>query len=324
MGQLTQPKYTASVAVIEEIETGKRLTLAARCLVGRAEHCSLTTKHPLTSAEHAVLEWRHERWTLRDLGSSNGTQLNGSLVPSGKRTPLTRGAIIEFGSKSASFRMVDLASPAARAVLTEGGEGTVIEECGLLALPSAEAPEACIYRDDEGSWWVEYDGPARHGVDQELLVVPSGSWRLQLPAAAGITALPTTRHLDEQPTLLDEAKLVFTVSRDEEHVQLHVVDHERDYDLGTRAHHYMLLTLARARLQDAEDEEDDSEQGWQYADELARAIGTDLTQLNLHVFRARQQLAKAGVLNAGKVIERRAGSRQLRLGPSTVVIQKPQ
>ena len=122
-----------------------------------------------------------------------------------------------------------------------------------------------------------------------------------------------------RPTL-ETLTLCFAVSRDEEHVELFLIDGERRFELGSRAHHYLLLTLARARLHDADSEENEAERGWLYADDLARDLALDLTQLNLHVYRARQQLARAGILNAGRLVERRAGSRQLRLGPDKLQI----
>jgi hypothetical protein len=45
--------------------------------VGRTKASQLMIKDPSISEKHAVFAWRNGRWELRDLGSSNGTTLNG-------------------------------------------------------------------------------------------------------------------------------------------------------------------------------------------------------------------------------------------------------
>lgn len=49
----------------------------------------------------------------------------------------------------------------------------------------------------------------------------------------------------------------------------------------------------------------------------------DLHHLNVNVFRARQQLAGAGMIDAGSLVERRSTTREIRLGTTAVEVQKP-
>jgi hypothetical protein len=51
-----------------------------------------------------------------------------------------------------------------------------------------------------------------------------------------------------------------------------------------------------------------------YIDELVDELEIDLTLQNIWIHRARQQLAETGLPGAGTIIERRAGTRQLRIG----------
>ena len=44
--------------------------------------------------------------------------------------------------------------------------------------------------------------------------------------------------------------LEFNVSQDEEETQLSLRVDDQEMDLGTRSHHYLLLLLARTRIQD--------------------------------------------------------------------------
>jgi hypothetical protein len=121
------------------------------------------------------------------------------------------------------------------------------------------------------------------------------------------------------------------VSRDEEYIALAAHEGDRVLDLGERAHHAVLLALARARLADqapAQGESPsspaevlpESAHGWMYQDELGRMLQLDETQINLLIFRCRRQLAAAGVVGAAGIVERRRATRQLRLGVARIEI----
>ena len=47
-------------------------------LVGRHPDCTVSLDEPFVSNEHAELTLRHGRWWLQDLGSTNGTFVNGT------------------------------------------------------------------------------------------------------------------------------------------------------------------------------------------------------------------------------------------------------
>jgi hypothetical protein len=111
---------------------------------------------------------------------------------------------------------------------------------------------------------------------------------------------------------LEALSLEFRVSLDEEHVELELVAEGQRLPLKPRAHTYMLLTLARRRL--SEQALPERERGWVYQDELVRMLAVDPRHLNVMICRARQQLASRGVRGAERVVERRPGTRQLRLG----------
>lgn len=50
------------------------------CVVGRAADCDLQLPHPTVSRRHCEISQCDENLTIRDLGSSNGTYLNGHLI----------------------------------------------------------------------------------------------------------------------------------------------------------------------------------------------------------------------------------------------------
>lgn len=66
-----------------------------RVLIGRAEEVDFRVDDPNVSRRHAVLLWDRGRLYLRDLGSTNGTYLNGRLVSSAVVRP---GDVISIGA----------------------------------------------------------------------------------------------------------------------------------------------------------------------------------------------------------------------------------
>jgi hypothetical protein len=49
------------------------------------------------SGQHAALRWQNRAWVLRDLGSTNGTRVNGHPVPAGEARTLQDGDWFEVG-----------------------------------------------------------------------------------------------------------------------------------------------------------------------------------------------------------------------------------
>ena len=73
------PVETAMLLVVEGAEPGRRIFLdKAVLLIGRdEEECDLVVAERQVSRHHAVISLGDEGYTLKDLGSKNGTFLNG-------------------------------------------------------------------------------------------------------------------------------------------------------------------------------------------------------------------------------------------------------
>lgn len=253
------------------------------------------------SGEHAIFVW-DKGWFVRDLASRNGTFVDGVRIEPGVLTRVERETALAFGSLDDTWHLIDADPPSMRAV-SEAGAIYAVQ--GLLALPSQENPEVCVFRDARGQWLVETPAGTRTALDGSTVDVGGVTWTLYLP-----DRLPPT--LASSKLTLDRTGLRFEVSRDEEHVSVSLLAAGGPVDLGDRAHHYTLLTLARARLADAQLPE--SARGWVHRDDLLRDLAVDATLLDLHVFRARRQLASVGVEDAAMIVERRTQAGQLRIG----------
>lgn len=293
------------MAVLRHESSLRRATLRPEHLIGRSRRCDLRLGDAEVSSQHATLRWNGTLWMLRDLGSRNGTFLNGAPLAAGEHE-LTQGDRLAFGTSEDPWILETDAPPVPMAVSVTGDELVQAEE-GLLALPTGE-PEVQIFQDTEGAWVAEWlDGTEKPAEDLEIVTAGDVQWRLHLPAYSDST-------LDARPRkpTLSEVQFEFHLSRDEEHVHLSVHWRDQKWDLGSRVYHYLLLTLFRNRERD--DDASDSERGWVYQDELLRKTRLTEGRLSVYIFRARQQLAAVGVEGAQQLVERRKLTRQLRIG----------
>jgi hypothetical protein len=77
------------------LEPGDRIPLLAVSRIGRDGTNDVILEDTFVSAEHARLSWNGRGWVLEDLGSTNGTRINGKMVQ--RPAPLKPGDTIEFG-----------------------------------------------------------------------------------------------------------------------------------------------------------------------------------------------------------------------------------
>jgi hypothetical protein len=63
-----------------EPAVGRSFDLDAVTAIGRDVNNAIVVDDPFASAEHAVLTYRGQSWYVEDLGSTNGTAVNGRTV----------------------------------------------------------------------------------------------------------------------------------------------------------------------------------------------------------------------------------------------------
>ncbi len=304
------------MAIIVEKATGRERLLEAEHLVGRGPACSLPLAQRYVSARHAVFRFNGDRWELRDLGSRNGTFLDGVRLKPGEEHVLTKGARIAFGKAEQEWELADEDPPLPMVVALGGDEAGQQLEGEMLALPSPEDPRATIYRQKDGSWVLEQPESVVPITNLQVFEVEGRSFRFSCPENLFRTSL-ADYSVELETRFLS---LLFSVSRDEEHVALNVTCGSKSFDLGARTHNYLLLTLARRRLADMAQGLPETSCGWIYLEDLAHDPSMAPPQLNIDVFRIRKQFASVGVVDAAAVVERRPRTKQLRIGVARLSI----
>ena len=96
------PSPRAEVTVYSPLFDTFRQTLQGpNVSIGRASECSIPIKDRFLSRKHAEIITSGERWILKDLGSVNGTYVNGSRVV--KDVVLKAGDRIRMGDSEIVF-----------------------------------------------------------------------------------------------------------------------------------------------------------------------------------------------------------------------------
>ncbi len=294
------------MATLFNSQLKQSFTLFEHHIFGRHPNATGTQlKNRDASRMHAVILWDGERWSLKD-SSANGTFVNGHKISKCVNHRLNTGDTICFGSEqSEHWEIRDLHPPQTRLVpLTEGL--SPIDLVDIAGLPCDEKPEILLYASPHGQWMCEnQEGIASVLKSGDIVGTPTQQWRFI--ESQGSAATRATH--DGSPPPTGDIKFAFKASQNEEHVSLTLVIDNKHIDLGERSHHYLLLFLARQRLNDKKLHLSEQEQGWIKKDVLKKMLGMPETHINIQVHRFRKQVTVAlpGTTTLHQIIERRHG-----------------
>lgn len=297
------------MAFLKRRATGELHSLPSSYIVGRSPGSNLHLTGRLVSSTHAEILWSGSIWELRDLGSRNGTFVGARRLESGERVTIRRGTKMAFGDAEELFELLDDGPPSASAVSLDGQRQEA--EDGMLILPDPEHPVLTLFEEGGGNWVAESnDGTRQRVAHGDELRVDAQVWRVELPMISETTWQPGSTQM-----ALRRVTMRFEVSRDEEHVEVTLLQGNQAVALPPRAHDYLLLTLARARLADqARADVSDAEAGWIHVPDLLDMLKTNETAFNVAICRARRELTRAKVYGANELFERRPSPRRIRLG----------
>jgi pSer/pThr/pTyr-binding forkhead associated (FHA) protein len=133
------------LVVVQGNPEGKRIHLTIPVFrIGRGETCHLRPNSERVSREHAEFAVKDDVFTVRDLGSRNGTLVNGK--PIAEQTTLARGDLVTVG-------------PLTFAVAFDGDHSPATPVAAAPA-PAAEKPAAASPSADIASWLFDEKSPA--------------------------------------------------------------------------------------------------------------------------------------------------------------------
>lgn len=305
---------------LQRRDDAERQELAAETSIGRSTGANLRLRQSHVSAQHASLRWTERgTWELRDLQSKNGTYVNGLRITAGNPVKLELGAEVAFGSPADSFVVEDVSPPHPMLVRLGETRQTIVLRDALVALPSLDEPSVSLFRDENGSWFIDSRDRVGRLDDGDLITIGAEHWRCCFPTSPHETEM--LGNVDASFTLA-ELELRLGVSLDEEAIELTLHANGRDVRLGRKACHYLLLTLARCRQGRELPAGVTVDDGWVSVGALLELLRVSEQRLNVDIFRIRQELKAAGVFDAVGIIQRDPQQRRVRLGTEHVLLTK--
>lgn len=161
---------------------GKRFEISRDMVAGRDATCDFILDEGRCSRKHASLQPGPEGISVKDLGSSNGTFINGHRVTDGVAKPgdelgfdTAKYRVEGVGATMANAEATMLAPPLAKPQPVAKAEAPVVNVNIENKAPKAEKPSAVETPDDsgaqKGAWWA----PKDEGPEGTMLMAPGAA-----------------------------------------------------------------------------------------------------------------------------------------------------
>ena len=307
------------MATLKQVKTGQKTELLFDHLFGLAcTEPDTALFDASVSPRHASIIWARGAWLLRDY-SASGTYVNDESVFPGSDLELKAGDEVKFGGlEQEAWLLLNVDPPTPLLFSLSKGVGNIFLKENIM-LPTVDGSKQSVCQVSEGRWIYQNGLAALILKNGDRLGAKESMWRFVEPASnSGAPTGPS----DQVLGLTEKASIqsVFQVSQNEEHVSLKLKVNELEIDLKQRIHHYLLLMLARKRIQDKSQGFGPDEQGWLDKGELCHAVGLNESHLNIQIHRFRKQLSMALPIdvNLPKIIDKRHG--QIRFDSSDIRI----
>lgn len=270
--------------------------------IGRAPINDLILRDPMVSEHHALVWTSGTEVWVRDLGSSNGTSVNGKRV--NQPVKLAVGDVIEVGQTELRVAEVDTPQAKPAMVLEETATGVCVpltaptirvggsQDCDLI-LADAPAHVMTLFHYPDGELWVGTDD-GEDAIEPEAPFEAAGHQFVVRPATwlDANTVIPNKRPTERAVTL--EASLSGPTGPV---AVLHDGDSDTRYTVEAANRAILLYLLGKAVLE-ADDDASEADIGWVADDDLRRDIWGRKSrdnQLNVLLHRLRGELREAGI-----------------------------
>lgn len=258
------------------------------------------------SGLHALVRWAGGRWELRDLGSRNGTYVDGEAVD---QAVLRAGAVLGFGSVEDPWDVVSVTAPGPVAI-DEAGE-LIAADGGFLIVECAD--QAAAIWSEGGRWILEDHLGERHDAPDEVLV---GGHRFELD-------LPQVQlgTVEAEPLRCASVAFHFLVPANQEGIQLEILQRRRVLVSSTVAAVELLYRLAA--LRDEQRALAPQERGWILTDDLVALLGyRNRKHLAVAIHRARRVAGQAGLTDASDIVQRDPTTDSVRFGGVETIFER--
>ena len=139
MGQILDCQMKLQLVFKTAKSGSKKYDVKLPIIVGRGQQASFRIPHGQISRRHCELLESNGSVFIRDLGSTNGTMVKGTMLPSKTKVPISPGSVVQLGDLA--FRVNYVASNDGRAAQTV--EDSFEEAIDFLeAEPEGETVEA--------------------------------------------------------------------------------------------------------------------------------------------------------------------------------------
>lgn len=133
----------AKLTVMQGSNKGKKILIAKpQYVLGRDERCNLRLNHESISRKHCAFFIHSDKITIRDLGSRNGTLLNGVRLTS--ETEVKTGDRIQFGPLDFSVQILDQHGNPIKAVPAAASGPAKAGDSGLISDWLSDAVEDAV------------------------------------------------------------------------------------------------------------------------------------------------------------------------------------
>lgn len=257
------------------------------------------------SRSHSMIYWNEGYWYLKDY-STNGTLVNGECI-NHTTVKVPDNSEVQFSIKEQGKWILENTSAPSSYLQSTADNKKFLELKTCHGLPNDATPNIVFYYNQNRQWVAEKGS--------DILVLKHGE-RYFFEGEYWIF----NENESQEKTLYfsfntSHIYLQFNLSIDEENINLKIISKDQEFDLGSRAYNYLLLTLCRKCLADEELGHAESDKGWLDMEDLildmSREQGKELDPyyINLQIFRLRKQLMDIepyGYLFSN-IIERRRG-----------------
>lgn len=283
---------------------------------GRGKASSTRIKEADISTDHAKIYWQDQQWFITDR-SRNGSLINRQFINNDTR-PLAQGDIIRFGKGEATeWQVVDVERPLSYLQSLQSGKRLLLGNT-YYALPNDTNPSMELLYTEAG-WAVESEDNTRLITDKQVFDIAGEQW--------AFVENERTEDTVDYNEIKKQAGFRFTLSADQEKINVKIWVGERVMDLGNKTYNLVLFILAQQRQKDIQAGIQSKDQGWMQVEQLINILSkeelreVDQYNLNTRIRRIRQDLLKLAPY--GKqfvgIIERKRGD--LRFNHAKIDIQ---